>query len=345
MVLDLGHLGFGASGRNAGFLTTGSISHYLEMSKRLGADVAKKVWDFSEKNRELLIEHIIKGEEEALFYEQDGSVTVAQGEDAWKTLLIAASEMEKKGLNPECLEKKQISKCLQSNNFVGGVRFPRDASIHPQMLLQRLYKRVRDINPNFTLLENKPVYLLENKNSLNLVHTQKKVIKVPIVIFATNAYTPLLSSYFSDKIQPKRSQILSLEPCERILQGTYYVRPDKIYFRQIPTGELVIGGARHVDEEKELGYADEVTGKVQSALERFVNDHLPAFKGKKVSRRWSGVMGFTDSELPIIGQVPDTPSQYYALGFSGRGMGMAFHAAKHLVDFMDGKEKISSIFI
>ena len=41
-------------------------------------------------------------------------------------------------------------------------------------------------------------------------------------------------------------------------------------------------------------------------------------------------MGFTADRLPIIGSVPDAPGSYWAGGFHGHGMGMAFRFGKLL---------------
>jgi len=54
-------------------------------------------------------------------------------------------------------------------------------------------------------------------------------------------------------------------------------------------------------------------------------------KTHNVSRR-SGTMGFTPDGLPLVGQLPDLPQVYFAVGFGGRGLAWAFVAAERLVE-------------
>ena len=76
------------------------------------------------------------------------------------------------------------------------------------------------------------------------------------------------------------------------MEGPCYANFVLDYFRQLPTGELIIGGFRQLQKETELGYSDETTDLIQNSLELFLRKHLPKFKDAKITHRWSGVMGF-----------------------------------------------------
>src|ERR1017187_1649144 len=56
-VIEKGRLGYGATGRNAGFITCGSVEHFNRLISKHGLDEALEIWRFAEKNLHLLEEH------------------------------------------------------------------------------------------------------------------------------------------------------------------------------------------------------------------------------------------------------------------------------------------------
>jgi glycine/D-amino acid oxidase-like deaminating enzyme len=51
-----------------------------------------------------------------------------------------------------------------------------------------------------------------------------------------------------------------------------------------------------------------------------------------VTNRWAGIMGFTETGLPLAGPVEGMRNVYTCAGFNGHGMGFAFMTAKALVE-------------
>lgn len=128
------------------------------------------------------------------------------------------------------------------------------------------------------------------------------------------------------------------EPVPRFMEGPCYANFYLDYFRQIPTGELLIGGFRQVEKATETGYSDHITEGIQKSLHEFVIRHLPKLSRAKITHRWSGVMGFAKDGEPMIGSIPDDPQVFFAGGYTGHGMGVAFHTGKTLVDLIFGRE-------
>jgi glycine/D-amino acid oxidase-like deaminating enzyme len=53
---------------------------------------------------------------------------------------------------------------------------------------------------------------------------------------------------------------------------------------------------------------------------------------REARNRWAGIMGFTESGLPLVGPVGGMKGVYSCAGFNGHGMGFAFMSAKRLSD-------------
>jgi glycine/D-amino acid oxidase-like deaminating enzyme len=49
-------------------------------------------------------------------------------------------------------------------------------------------------------------------------------------------------------------------------------------------------------------------------------------------------MGFAKDGEPLVGSIPDDPAVFFAGGYTGHGIGLAFNTAKTLVDLIFGRE-------
>ena len=58
-IIEKNEMGSGATGRNAGFVTCGSVEHFNRLEGKHGEKEALEIWRFSEKNLELLKQEII----------------------------------------------------------------------------------------------------------------------------------------------------------------------------------------------------------------------------------------------------------------------------------------------
>jgi glycine/D-amino acid oxidase-like deaminating enzyme len=156
-----------------------------------------------------------------------------------------------------------------------------------------------------------------------------------MIALCTNAYAPLMHPYFEGKVVPTRGQIFVTEPLEkRVLSHLCYGDYGYEYFRQLPDGRFLLGGWRHHFRDMEVGYEDRVTPQVQGGLEGLMARYFPDVMGARITHRWSGTMGFSTDGLPLVGSFPDTPNVYFAVGFTGHGLGFGLATAERLAAHM-----------
>ena len=337
-ILEKHHLGDGATGRNAGFITCGSVEHFNRLVETHGKEMAKEIWDFSEKNLKLIKEHVIKGQKEDIFFEEKGSFSLASEDSEFKELQKTAKLMSSMDIEVELIDEKDVVGRLGAEGFVGGIKYCDDASVNPILLLSLIRKRIEEGGSNVKFYEHHEVYEVEQKGDLRRVKTNKAHFEASIVIYATNGYSGQLNNYFRDKIFPTRGQILITEPLDKFMEGPCYANFVLDYFRQLPTGELIIGGFRQLQKDAEVGLSDEITDVIQEALEGFLEKHLPKCRNKKITHRWSGVMGFSADGQPMVGALPSDNQVYFLGGFTAHGLGLAFHTGKILSDLIFGRD-------
>lgn len=333
-IIEKYEIGSGATGRNAGFVTCGSVEHFNRLVGKHGEKEALEIWRFSEKNLELLKNEIILDNADEYLFEQKGSFSLASTETEFQELKESTKLMRRMQINVEELERPEIETRLGAKNFVGGIKYCDDASVHPILLLKGIQKRLKKY---IFILEQHEVHDIQNQGDTKVVRTNKTNINASMVIYATNGYSPLLHDYFSSKVFPTRAQILTTEPVPRFMEGPCYANFVLDYFRQLPTGEMIIGGFRQLQKDAEKGYSDEISPVIQKALEEFLLEHIPSVRSAKITHRWSGIMGFSVDGQPLVGSMPQDPQLLFCCGFTGHGLGLAFHSAKVLTDCIFGR--------
>lgn len=334
-VLERGRVGYGASGRNAGFITCGSVEHFNRMIAKHGLQQATAIWRFSEENLRLLEEHIIQNDPAPLQFEKKGCYSLAAQDSEFKELQSVAETMNKLDIPVQVYSSSEIEKSVGARRFVGGIKYLNDASVHPVRLLERIAQKT----PGLNLFENVEVHKIDQGTSgERILRTDNGDFECSMVVMALNGYSAQLHPYFADKIYPTRGQILMMEKVPHFMEGPCYANFYLDYFRQLPSGELLIGGFRQLEKATEVGYSDHTTDVIQNALHEFVRNHLPQFDGKKITHRWSGIMGFSKDGEPMVGSLPDDNQVFFLGGYTGHGVGMAFHTAKCLVDVIFGRE-------
>lgn len=333
-IVEKSRVAFGASGRNAGFVTCGSVEHFSRMINKHGLDRALEIWRFSETNLRLLQEEIVQGQAKTLEFENDGAFSLAAQENEFDELKKTSDIMKGFNIGTEILDADAVGRRLGATGFVGGIKYLGDASTNPVKLIEAMRAKIKA--PVFEGVEAHKIETLPD--GTKILKTDKGDFETSMIVLALNGYSPILHPYFKDKIYPTRAQCLMTEPVPRFMEGPCYANFYLDYFRQIPTGELLIGGFRQLDKTGEVGYSDETTELIQNSLHSFVTTYLPKLSSAKVTHRWSGVMGFAKDGEPLVGSIPDDPTVFFAGGYTGHGIGLAFNTAKTLVDLIFGRE-------
>ncbi|EUC59500.1 FAD-dependent oxidoreductase [Rhizoctonia solani AG-3 Rhs1AP] len=182
-----------------------------------------------------------------------------------------------------------------------------------------------------------------------LVVTQRGSIKARYVVHATNAYASHLLPQLAGPakgIVPTRAQCMaargSIEAHKWPVVGWggnegyeyWFARPPERFDEK--TLVILGGGRETVVPNHEINIADDssLNPVVSQSLHNFLPRLYPGdFEESEPEMEWTGIMGFTRSRDPMVGQVySDTgkplAGQYIAAGYSGHGMPRAFACAE-----------------
>lgn len=321
-VIDRSRPGAGASGRNAGFLTKGSAFFYQHLSEKWGQEKALSIFNYAQTSIELVNQQILKASPE-IKAEKTNSLTLTRKRE------------ELKNLSPDFGFEwtTELPRNLDST-YEGAFRSEPEYKINPMELISSLRKS----------LEARKVQIIESSGAFELfpegVRTVMNTIRCKKVVLALNGYAPEFHSAFSTLIHPSRAQMLAIETEEEISANSLHYDPaERVYWRTAGEKAILIGGKRLLDEKNEGSNFEKVSAKIQDGLEDYARTVLKL--NYKVIHRWSGIMGFTDHELPYLTSVGAPLPTWFVGGFSGHGMGFGFHAAREMSELVAGEKKHS----
>lgn len=307
VLVERAHIASGASGRNAGFLLAGVADNYADAVRAYGRSRARTIWQMTLENHDTMIE-AVAGQD--VDHRRLGSATLASGEEEAESLAESAQLLSEDGFEAGWDGRRLIN--------------PRDGEVNPASTVGALARLAKA----GAIREGVNVTAVEASSSDVLVHADGAECRAGCVILATNAYTPLLLPQIA--IQPRRAQMLASGPdASHLCDLPTYSHFGYRYWRQLPTGEVLVGGWRDTAYDEEVGYEELPTDKIQAHLDVQLK-RMGAEAA--VTHRWAGTMGFTESGLPLVGPVEGMPGIYTCAGFNGHGMGFAFVSAKRLVD-------------
>src|SRR5260370_20587442 len=245
VLVERHHLAWGASGRNAGFLLAGVASSYAEAVRSYGREKAREVWEITSENHDRMIE---AAGGEGVGHRRMGSA-VLPASDEERALLIESEEL---------LVSDGFSARWDGERLIN----PRDGEIDPSAMVAALARQAR---PG-AIREGVNVTALESLRRGVTAIAGDDVCEAGIVILATNAYAPHLIP--SIKIQPTRAQMIATAPeSSTIADLPVYSNFGYRYWRQLRTGEVLVGGWRDTSLETENTYDDQPTAEIQEHLD------------------------------------------------------------------------------
>lgn len=270
VVIDKNHLGAGASGRNAGFVTCGSAEHFQKLIKSFGLERATEIWKFSEKNRDLVLSEIIQDQFSDFDFKLTGSCTVAATASDWDRYQTLAKTMTDAGIDVELIDEPYLKQNYGVTGFSGALQYLHDGVIHPIKLLEKIKSKLR----NTEFIFGEEILNIQTGNNQYSIQLQTKTISCEKIFSCLNGFTADVLSDYKKLILPQRGQVILTEPLPAFVKGPCYLTKHLCYFRQLLTGELLVGGFRNHDLESENTAQDAITDKIQAALNEFTHSYF-----------------------------------------------------------------------
>ena len=288
----------GASGRNGGFALRGGAAPYPVLAESIGDEATADLWRWTEAELDQLA--ALAGDA----FRRTGSLRLAVDEEERDELRDEYDALRAAGFAADWRE----GLAAPLERYPAALFHPPDGVLQPARLVRRLADRAAAAGVD--IREHTRIHALDD-------------VAADTVVVATDGYPSGLLGELEGLIVPTRGQVIATEPIEEMLfEIPHYGRHGFDYWHQRLDGRIVAGGFRDVSLDTEFT-ADEVTTPVvQSALERFVEEHVG--RPLRIDYRWAGIFGMVFDFIPVVGRVPGDERLWMAGGYSGHGNVLGF---------------------
>ena len=342
VVLEAHQVGFGASGRNGGWVL-GKLSGSVEAWRARGGPDAPRAMVRAIQQTVEEIGAVVALENIECDWTHGGTVTVAQSETQLARL-HGQAEAERRELGEdlawEVLDADEVSGRVRVAGARGGQYSPHCARVQPARLVDGLAAAAE--RAGATIYEESPVTKIEP----GLAVTRGGDVRARHVLRATEGYTADMPGEHR-ALLPMNSSMIVTDPlpeaewarigwggAETMLDGSYLYT----YSQRTADGRIAIGGrgvpyrfGSRTDRENPVprGTVEELRARLTSLF--------PSLAGIGVARAWHGILGVARDWCPTVNLDPVT-GLGWAGGYAGEGVAASNLAARTLRDLVLGRD-------
>lgn len=336
VVIEANAVGWGASGRNGGVVSTKYRVAIPTVAKMHGVDIARQMVRLGHEAVSVVEEAIESHSIEGADFRMNGNLRCAHNEVALASLKAEAEFMRdllgSKAV--QILSASEVAAETGSKDFVGGTLTPHSGMIHPLNYARGLARAL--VAEGGQIFEHTPALRLGRDNAGVIVETPAGPIRSQRVVIASNAYSDLTGATadISRTLIPFRSAMVATAPLPSSLrltimtQGRTYSETRRMmrWFR--PFGDRMIFGGRGAFGKRD---SEQAFASLHKAMLKL----YPQLEGVAITHRWSGLVGLTLDSVPHVGRLDDRAS--YAVGYNGTGIATASQMGRHVADISLGE--------
>jgi glycine/D-amino acid oxidase-like deaminating enzyme len=337
-VLEAGHFGWGASGRNGGFCCIGGDGLGGElMAKRYGLEATREFYAALSGGVELVADLL---RDEGIDADQagDGEISVACSAKGFERLKAHAEfQARQLGLDTRTVSREALAEqYLDTPVQHGAAVFRPGFGLHPLKYVLGLAtaasRRGAKLHARSEVIE------WVRQEGRHRLTTADGTLTAKRVVLATNGFLPEhLATQWQGRVLPMISAIIVTRPLddEELSAHRWQTQTPTAtslnlldYFRLLPDGRFLFGGRGSAD-----GNARGAARNFERLAARF-KTVFPCWQDVDIDYRWHGLVCMTRRLTPAIGRLDDDQRTYFAFGYHGNGVNAATWAGKSVSDWL-----------
>ena len=340
-LLEAGHIGWGASGRNGGFCTTGSTK--VSLKAQLAKFGVEQTRDFYQSQAEAVNLVRTLGEEENIDYLPQGDCEfIVADSDTHFTELQKNAELQQTllGVDLTIHDKNEFRGIgYDSPHQHGAIAIRPSFALHPLRYAQGLAAAAE--RRGARIHARSEVLHWHKQDGNHLLETTGGSLRAGQVILTGNGFMPEHLHYgIQGRPLPVQSAIVVTRPMSKseLNEKGWHTENPAInskhmffYYRLLSDGRFMLGGrANHIGDP---AGAETTYDELKQSIAR----KWPQFADLEYTHQWRGLVCFTLNLRPSIGRMPEDKSIYFAYGYHGNGVNSATWSGRELADWLAGR--------
>ena len=326
VVLEAECVGFGASGRNGGFVFGGYSLDNADLLRTLGHSQARHLYRLTIDAVDLIrtriarygidCEIVDRGVVLANWFDEPSRL------DALRVLMKRDFDVDWEPVSKEALRAQ-----LKTARYHGGLFEPNAFHFHPLKYVLGVANAAAQAGAR--IHEQSPVRAIERDGSGFVVHAPNGTVCANDVVFAGGGYARGVAPRIERAVLPIATYVIATEPLgarlAEAIDAPYAIYDTRFafdYYRPLQDTRILWGGR--------ISVLDRGPDAIARLLKRDLARVYPQLADVKVEHAWGGLMSYARHKMPQIGR--DTDGVWHAIAFGGHGMAPTTVAGETLAD-------------
>jgi hypothetical protein len=339
IVLEAESVGFGASGRNGGFVSPGFATGSDNIARMAGTEAARQIHRLSIEGVEFVRETIetLKIEEAR---PQPGITSVLRYDEGG-SLKAHADEMRRVyGYELDYLSTDEVRSVLKSNRYFHALRDRKAFHMHPLNYLRGLAREIERLGGR--IYEGSAATGSVLDSAEKTVSTSGGSVRARHVVFTTGGYTGPLNGRLKRSFLPIATYVMLSEEAPELIR-TAIATTDAIgdnrragdYYRLVEGGKRLLWGGRITTRAAS-------PAALAGELRREMVGTYPQLKDLKTELAWSGLMSYARHLMPQIGEMQ--AGVWHCTAFGGHGLNTTAIGGKLVAEGILGQSDRYKLF-
>ncbi|WP_246116902.1 NAD(P)/FAD-dependent oxidoreductase [Denitrobaculum tricleocarpae] len=314
VLIEARRVGWGASGRNGGFVSAGFSLSPRQIVKDLGREQAREVYDLS-RDAVALIRRRIKDLELPGVPVVDGRMKVLRYHDPEQLARDCDFMAEVLAIESEVWPRERLREVLLSERYHGALYIPSGFHFHPLNYALGIAQAAE--TAGVKIYEDTPAVWLNLESPQKRIETPSGAVLAREIVIACGGYIAGLQPLLSGATLPVATYVMTTEPLgarlKEAIRVPYAISDTRLagnYFRALSDGRILWGG--------------DITARTREPgqlAKKMIDDLLsvfPQLAGVRAEDAWMGLMGYPIHKMPQLGR--HAPGVWHCMGYGGHGM-------------------------
>ena len=342
ILLEAGHIGWGSSGRNAGFCCIPPAKMSVKkMFNKYGKDETKKFFQNTIEGSNFT-KNTIKEYNIDCDLTGDSNYEVAPHPNYFDGIKKEAETYKKEfGIETKVFSKEEFNEIGHGGNEqYGAMSYKPGFAINPLKFLLGIANAAK--NAGVKIFQKSKVIKIEKSKGKFIIISNGSIIKANKVVMATNGfYKDDIFPKLNNMILPVISNIIITRPLttEEIKSHNFITNNPVLNIRNLLFYYRLLKDNRFL-----FGARGDLVGSEKSSLEKSKNMELqmkkvfPNWNNVNIDFHWRGLIAITTKFSPSIGKIEDDEI-YYSFGYQANGVNTAPWSGNELAKLIVSNSK------
>ena len=314
-VLEQNKVGWGASGRNGGFVFGGYSLGPRALVKQVGQEKARQLYELTTAGVDLIRQRVKRYEIKCDLVDE-GVIWANWFKDQQLLRQEQTFMQQCMGVDWQYWSPEELKNRIASQRYHGGLFEKNAMHFHPLNYARGIAEQI--VHQGGQVYEHSRVLTIEQDSAEKTVVTDGGKVKCKNLVICGGGYIGNLYSPVARSILPIATYVMTTEPLgDRLAElmktqaAVYDTRFAFDYYRPLKDTRLLWGGRISANKKMPVDIESKLRGDMLKVF--------PSLASAKIERVWDGWMGYSRHQMAQIGQT--NPGVWYSIGFGGHGVG------------------------